>query len=154
MGLDRRGGLSADLAEVGDRAVRVQVEFGHITGPHGRSFWRALDAGLMPDPAAVLAGEYHVRREPETGADWWTERKPRKLFSRLPRRNPSSGLACRCLDLQSEIKYFLLCTRKATLACNASEFACQLPITLVVTRRDDPFRFSHHWLFPGARTCL
>ena len=130
------------------------VEFGHITGPHGRSFWRALDAGLMPDPAAVLAGEYHVRREPETGADWWTERKPRKLFSRLPRRNPSSGLACRCLDPQSEIKYFLLCTRKATLACNASEFARQLPVTLVVTRRDDPFRFSHHWFSPGARTCL
>ena len=69
MGLDRGGGLSADLAEVGDRAVRVQVEFGHITGPHGRSFWRALDAGLMPDPGAVLAGECRVRREPETGAD-------------------------------------------------------------------------------------
>ena len=59
MGLDRGGGLSADLAEVGDRAVRVQVEFGHITGPHGRSFWRALDAGL-PDPGAVI-GECRVR---------------------------------------------------------------------------------------------
>ena len=79
MGLDRRGGLSADLAEVGDRAVRVQVEFGHITGPHGRSFWRALDAGLSltqaPLSANVVCG-----REPETGADQWTEARTEEVI--------------------------------------------------------------------------
>ena len=65
------------------------------------------------------------------------------------------GLACRsdwlCLEPQSQIKYFLLCTRNATLACNASEFARQLPVTLAVCWRDNSFRLSHHWFSPAPK---
>jgi hypothetical protein len=47
------------------------------------------------------------------------------------------------LEPQSEVKYFLLCTRKPTLACNTSEFARHLLTMLAVPWRDDPCRFSH-----------
>jgi hypothetical protein len=65
------------------------------------------------------------------------------------------SLACRsdwlCLEPQSQIKYFLPCTRSATLACNASEFARQLPVTLAVSWRDNSFRLSHHWFSPAPK---
>jgi len=78
LGRDAKGRAGGDLGgpDGGDPSA---VEFGHITEPHGRSFWRALDAGLSltqaPLSANVVCG-----REPETGADQWTEARTEEVI--------------------------------------------------------------------------
>ena len=59
--------------------------------------------------------------------------------------SPAGVIGC-VREPGSKIKYFLLCIRKPTLACNMSEFARHLLITLAVLWRDDLCRFSHGFI--------
>src|SRR5689334_20279413 len=53
---------------------------------------------------------------------------------------------------QSKIQYLLPRRWRARLACNFTEFLCQLVVMLAINRRDGRFRFSHDCSPSAARS--
>ena len=59
---------------------------------------------------------------------------------------------CSAVAAQSKIQYLLPRSRRARLACNFTQFLCQLAVMPTIHRRDGRFRFSHHCSPSAARS--